>query len=136
MLQACMQEGRSTSVESSERICEDSGTCRGASGLISCGSNMSSCPGYRRGEKRCWRAWASHISSTTMTPSSTGTTCTGIPSCGPLWIEYELLPWLPAWGETLLASLGIAYLVDYDDAVFHRYDLHRNPFVRAALDRI
>ncbi len=50
-----------------------------------------------------------------------------------LWIEYELLPWLPAWGETLLASLGIAYLVDYDDAVFHRYDLHRNVLVRAAL---
>jgi len=50
-----------------------------------------------------------------------------------LWIEYELLPWLPAWGEALLARVGIPYVVDYDDAVFHRYDLHQNILVRTAL---
>ena len=33
-----------------------------------------------------------------------------------VWIEYELLPWLPAWGEFLLAFLRIPYVVDYDDA--------------------
>lgn len=50
-----------------------------------------------------------------------------------LWVEYELLPWLPAWGEVILERLGIPYVVDYDDAVFHRYDLHSNGLVRAFL---
>ncbi len=52
-----------------------------------------------------------------------------------VWIEYELFPWLPAWGEALLCRLGIPYVVDYDDAVFHRYDLHRRRFVRKLLGR-
>ena len=52
-----------------------------------------------------------------------------------LWIEKELFPWLPAWAERLLAGLGIPYVVDYDDAVFHRYDLHANPFIRALLGK-
>jgi glycosyltransferase involved in cell wall biosynthesis len=47
-----------------------------------------------------------------------------------LWIEYELLPWLPAWGEAFLASLHIPYVVEYDDAIFHRYDMHQNSLVR------
>ncbi len=42
-----------------------------------------------------------------------------------LWIEHELFPWLPAIGEGFLRKLGIPYIVDIDDAVFHRYD--RNP---------
>jgi len=50
-----------------------------------------------------------------------------------VWIEYELLPWLPAWGEFLLAFLRIPYVVDYDDAIFHRYDLHQDLLVRASL---
>ncbi len=50
-----------------------------------------------------------------------------------LWIEKEIFPWLPAWGETLLDSLGIPYVVDYDDAVFHYYDLHPKGMVRALL---
>lgn len=50
-----------------------------------------------------------------------------------VWMEHELLPWLPAWGEYLLAFLRIPYLVDYDDAIFHRYDLHQNFLVRASL---
>jgi glycosyltransferase involved in cell wall biosynthesis len=57
-----------------------------------------------------------------------------------VWIEAELFPWLPAWGELLLKRSGVPYLVDYDDAVFHRYDLHRSPLVRrllgAKIDRI
>ncbi|GAB4482089.1 MAG: glycosyltransferase family 4 protein [Anaerolineales bacterium] len=47
-----------------------------------------------------------------------------------LWIEKQLLPWLPAWFEPLLSR---PYVVDYDDAVFHRYDQHSNPLIRAAL---
>jgi len=50
-----------------------------------------------------------------------------------LWIEYELLPWLPAWGEDLLRGLGIPYVVDYDDAIFHNYELHSSRIVRYML---
>ena len=50
-----------------------------------------------------------------------------------LWIEKELFPWLPPLAESLITGLGIPYVVDYDDAVFHRYDLHNNSFVRALL---
>lgn len=52
-----------------------------------------------------------------------------------LWIEKELFPYLPAWAERLLASSGIRYVVDYDDAVFHNYDRHRNPIVRQLLGK-
>jgi glycosyltransferase involved in cell wall biosynthesis len=50
-----------------------------------------------------------------------------------LWIEKELLPWLPAWGEQILSRWHIPCVVDYDDAVFHRYDMHANPLIRALL---
>ncbi len=52
-----------------------------------------------------------------------------------LWIEYELFPWLPAWIEQLLSYASIPYVVDYDDAVFHRYDLHPSRLARALLSR-
>jgi glycosyltransferase involved in cell wall biosynthesis len=52
-----------------------------------------------------------------------------------LWIEKELFPWLPALAETLLKRLGVPYVADYDDAVFHNYDRHRNPLFRALLGR-
>jgi len=47
-----------------------------------------------------------------------------------LWLEYEALPWLPAWLESLALAEGTPYLVDYDDAIFHRYDLHPCKWVR------
>lgn len=52
-----------------------------------------------------------------------------------LWIEKELFPWGPAWGERLLARLGLPYAVDYDDARFHRYDRHPSPAVRRLFGR-
>jgi len=52
-----------------------------------------------------------------------------------LWVEKEVLPWLPAWAETLFDRLGIPYVVDYDDAVFHRYEMHANPLVRTLLGK-
>jgi glycosyltransferase involved in cell wall biosynthesis len=52
-----------------------------------------------------------------------------------LWIEKELFPWLPAWFESLLSLLKIPYVVDYDDAVYHRYDMHPSPLVRRLLGR-
>ena len=50
-----------------------------------------------------------------------------------LWVEKELLPWIPAWLEAALDTQKIPYAVDYDDAVFHRYDMHRAPLVRFLL---
>jgi glycosyltransferase involved in cell wall biosynthesis len=50
-----------------------------------------------------------------------------------LWIEKEILPWLPAGLERVLRWLRVPYIVDYDDATFHAYDLHRSRLVRAAL---
>jgi len=47
-----------------------------------------------------------------------------------LWIEKELFPMLPAWGEELFAELKIPYIVDYDDAIFHNYDLNKNRLIR------
>lgn len=50
-----------------------------------------------------------------------------------LWVEKELLPWVPAWIEGSLLSRRTKIVVDYDDAVFHRYDRHSRFFVRALL---
>lgn len=50
-----------------------------------------------------------------------------------LWIEYELFPWVPALVEHLLAASGQRYIVEFDDAVFHRYDQHRSAIVRHLL---
>jgi glycosyltransferase involved in cell wall biosynthesis len=57
-----------------------------------------------------------------------------------LWIQYEALPWLPDVVERLLMPSRVPYVVDYDDAQFHRYDEHSNPLVRrllgSKLDRV
>ena len=50
-----------------------------------------------------------------------------------LWIEKETLPWLPSWIEKVLLSGAVPYVLDYDDAVFHHYDKHASPVVRALL---
>jgi len=52
-----------------------------------------------------------------------------------LWLEYEIFPWLPAVVEWILSLTRIPYVVDYDDAVFHRYDLHRSWVTRTLLSR-
>jgi glycosyltransferase involved in cell wall biosynthesis len=52
-----------------------------------------------------------------------------------LWLEKELFPWLPATAEWLLDRLGIPYLVDYDDAIFHRYDHSSSALLRFVLGR-
>lgn len=45
-------------------------------------------------------------------------------------IEYELLPYLPALLERCLVLFGVRYLVEYDDAIFHRYDQSPNFLIR------
>jgi glycosyltransferase involved in cell wall biosynthesis len=52
-----------------------------------------------------------------------------------LWIEKELFPWLPAFADNLFLRQGIPYVVDYDDAVFHRYDQHDKRLIRALLGK-
>jgi len=51
-----------------------------------------------------------------------------------LWIEKEALPWLPAWFERALLR-GVPYVLDYDDALFHHYDLHPFALVRGLFGR-
>lgn len=46
-----------------------------------------------------------------------------------LWIEKEALPWWPWWIERLILS-GVPYVLDFDDAIFHNYDLNPRPWVR------
>jgi glycosyltransferase involved in cell wall biosynthesis len=50
-----------------------------------------------------------------------------------VWIEKELLPWVPAFAEFMLLPRGVRVILDYDDAVFHRYDMHASVAVRAVL---
>ena len=50
-----------------------------------------------------------------------------------VWIEYELFPYMPAWIERLMVLYGVNYIVDYDDAVFHNYDLSNQYFIRKTL---
>jgi glycosyltransferase involved in cell wall biosynthesis len=45
-------------------------------------------------------------------------------------IEKEFFPYLPSWTERVVSFLGVNYIVDYDDAIFHNYDLHPNKWVR------
>ena len=50
-----------------------------------------------------------------------------------IWIEKEAFPWVPGWLEALLMENQIPYVVDYDDAWFHRYDHHRLSPVKIVL---
>jgi len=44
-------------------------------------------------------------------------------------IEYELFPYFPPFFEKLLKKRGIKYIVDYDDAIFHKYDMSSNKII-------
>lgn len=50
-----------------------------------------------------------------------------------IWIEKELLPWMPNFIENRLCNVKIPYVIDYDDAIFHLYDIHSNLFIRKLL---
>ena len=52
-----------------------------------------------------------------------------------IWIEKEISPYLPAFAEKALALLGIKYIVDYDDAIFHNYDLSNNKLIKMFLSK-
>jgi glycosyltransferase involved in cell wall biosynthesis len=48
-------------------------------------------------------------------------------------IEKELFPYFFSWFERILYSLNIRYIVDYDDAIFHNYDLSNSKLMRFLL---
>jgi len=50
-----------------------------------------------------------------------------------VWIEKEALPWLPAWIEHIFGMSKIPYIVDYDDAIFNRYNNHQLSLIRWVL---
>lgn len=54
---------------------------------------------------------------------------------GLIWLEKEALPWVPSVLEGNLMPSGIPVVSDFDDAVFHRYDMHRLKPVRTLLGR-
>jgi len=47
-----------------------------------------------------------------------------------LWLEYEAFPWLPGCLDEWALGRRIPYVLDFDDAIFHRYDQHRSAWVR------
>jgi glycosyltransferase involved in cell wall biosynthesis len=51
-----------------------------------------------------------------------------------IWIEGEAFPFFPAGLELLLLK-GSKYVVDYDDAIFHRYDMNKYWFIRLLLGK-
>lgn len=52
-----------------------------------------------------------------------------------IWLQTEFFPFLPASVERLLFLVGRPYIVDYDDAYFHRYDCHSSWLVRKFLGK-
>ncbi|TKX41335.1 glycosyltransferase [Halorubrum sp. CGM4_25_10-8A] len=52
-----------------------------------------------------------------------------------VFLQKELFPYLPAVVERLFSSIGIRYILDIDDAVFHNYDISDNFFVEYILGK-
>lgn len=50
-----------------------------------------------------------------------------------IWVEKEILPWVPSLIELAILPKAPRLVVDYDDALFHRYDQSRSWAVRRLL---
>lgn len=48
-------------------------------------------------------------------------------------IEKELFPFLPPVFEFILVILKVPFILDYDDAIFHQYDMHKSFLIRFIL---
>ena len=59
----------------------------------------------------------------------------GIKQADLIWLEKEALPYVPFWLERGLMPRRVPYVVDYDDAVFHNYDLSPSRLVRRLFGR-
>ncbi len=52
-----------------------------------------------------------------------------------IWVEKELLPYVPVFIERMMCITRAPYVVDYDDAIFHGYDTNSNGMVRTLLSK-
>ena len=52
-----------------------------------------------------------------------------------LWVQYELFPQLPSFFETLVLFFNKNIILDFDDAIFHKYDLWSGKFRRLFLEK-
>jgi len=52
-----------------------------------------------------------------------------------LWVHCEAFPYLPGIFEAMLHFPRKPIIFDFDDAIFHNYDLHRNLVIRAILGK-
>jgi glycosyltransferase involved in cell wall biosynthesis len=52
-----------------------------------------------------------------------------------IWLEKEMLPFIPFIEPLLINFLNKPLIVDIDDAIFHQYDQHSNPLVRTILSK-
>lgn len=59
----------------------------------------------------------------------------GVGTYDVVWLEKECWPWVPAVLDPGLLARRARWVVDYDDAIFHSYDLHPSALVRWALGR-
>lgn len=50
-------------------------------------------------------------------------------------IEKELFPYFFSWFECLLGLFQVNYIVDYDDAIFHNYDLSKSKLIQFLLGK-
>lgn len=50
-----------------------------------------------------------------------------------VWVEKEIFPWLPSIAESYLNVIRVPYIVDYDDAIFHKYDSNKSLLIRIVL---
>lgn len=50
-----------------------------------------------------------------------------------IFLEKEVFPYFPGFAERVIRLLGKPYIVDYDDAIFHNYDLSKNLLIRKLL---
>ena len=55
------------------------------------------------------------------------------PKIDAIWLQYEVFPYLPGFAEILVRWPGKPVILDYDDAIFHNYDLHPKYLVRKLL---
>lgn len=54
---------------------------------------------------------------------------------GAVIVYMEAFPYLPAFYERIMSTIGVPYTYDFDDATFHQYDQHSRWLVRTALGR-
>lgn len=52
-----------------------------------------------------------------------------------IWVHCEAFPYLPAAFERIVAMTGKPIIYDYDDAIFHQYDNHKNAIIRRLLGK-